>query len=308
MRGAAAGLVRAVEERPPSPDKSSTMHPHVTALLLLLVAAGAHASWNLVAKTATGGSVFVWLATAASGMILLPVGLVAFAVSAQSVEFGLAFALMAGSAALKSGYFLSLQRAYRDGELSFVYPIARGTGALGAAVAAILVFDERPSLIALAGAAVIVAAIMALPGRSLFLERTTSFVFLTGLFVAGYTLWDKQAVDTYAMSPLVYISGETLLRILFVAAIAQPTSGAIRQTWSFQRWKVVAVGVLSASAYLLVLYALVLAPVTYVAPARELGVLLAAALGVQLLSESQRRRRLLCAGAVVVGLSALAIG
>ena len=128
------------------------------ALALVVVAALAHAAWNVLAKTASGGATFVWLFSAAAVVIWLPAVLVAEVVAPGSLGLeGLAF--MVASGALHALYFVLLQRGYRDGDLSLVYPLARGTGPLLSTLAAIVIFSERPSALALAGGAIIVAAV-----------------------------------------------------------------------------------------------------------------------------------------------------
>ncbi len=103
-------------------------------LALVLAAAVAHASWNLLAKGAAGGAAFVWLTTVASALIYLPV-LVLVPIRVDATALG----LMAASGALHAAYFVLLQRGYATGDLSLVYPLARGTGPLLSTTAAIVV-------------------------------------------------------------------------------------------------------------------------------------------------------------------------
>ena len=106
---------------------------------LVLLAAWAHAAWNLVAKGAQGGAAFVWLTTVASAVLYAPV-----LVGGIDLEPA-AIALMAGSGALHAAYFVLLQRGYATGDLSLVYPLARGTGPLLSTVAAIAFLGEHPA-------------------------------------------------------------------------------------------------------------------------------------------------------------------
>ena len=130
--------------------------------------------------------------------------------------------------------------------------------------------------------------------------------------IAAYTLWDKHAVDGLDASPIVYFwatdVGIVLVLAPFVAHAAGGTRAAFLSSWRVDRRSALAVALLSGFAYILVLYALQLAPVSYVAPARESSVLIGAALGVGVLGEGDRRRRLGCAAAIVVGIAALALG
>jgi len=295
-----------------------------TALVLVLIAALAHAAWNVLAKTATGGATFVWLFSAAAVVIWLPAAVVGLAVGgAGSVGLeGLGF--MAGSGALHALYFVLLQRGYRDGDLSLVYPLARGTGPLLSTAAAIVVFSERPSALALAGGAIIVLAVFSLAGAgsgavasSRVVEggrvrgrrrQAVGFALLTGVAIASYTLWDKQAVGPLGLSPVVYYWGTNVAETALLTPFVAHRRDELRRTLRAHRAQVLGVAVLSPLAYILVLFALANAPVSYVAPARELSILVGAVAGITVLDEGHPRRRLLAAVAIFAGIVALAVG
>jgi drug/metabolite transporter (DMT)-like permease len=280
------------------------------ALVLVLLAAGAHAAWNVLAKTASGGAAFVWLFTAAATVIYVPVVAVAMAIDPAPVDAaGIGF--MVGSGALHALYFVLLQRGYREGDLSLVYPLARGTGPLLSTTAAIVVFAERPSPLALAGGAVIVAAVLSLglQGHTRGGTRAAvGFALLTGVTIASYTLWDKQAVGPHGLSPIVYYWGTNLAECLLLTPFVAHRGAELRRTWTAFRAQALGVAVLSPLAYILVLFALARAPVSYVAPARELSILVGAVLGTTVLSEGDRGRRLAAAAAICAGIAALALG
>ena len=132
-----------------------------TAIALILVAAVAHASWNLFSKQAsvTGAVSFIWLMSAAGTALYAPVIVIAVLVTHPHLTV-LSWAFMAGTGVLQAAYFLFLQSGYRLGDLSLVYPIGRGTGALLAALAGIVILGERPGAVAIAGIACIVAGIV----------------------------------------------------------------------------------------------------------------------------------------------------
>jgi drug/metabolite transporter (DMT)-like permease len=272
-------------------------------LALVLAAACAHAGWNLLAKGAQGGAAFVWLTTVAAGVLYAPV--LVTGIDLEPVALG----LMAGSGALHALYFVLLQRGYATGDLSLVYPLARGTGPLLSAGAAIAFLGERPSGLAIAGGAVIVAAVFALAARPRAgATEGAAFALLTGVAIAGYTLWDKQAVDDHDLSPLTYYWGTNLANLLCVTPWIVRNRERLTLAWSTSRGRALAVGLLSPLAYVLVLYALARAPVSYVAPARETSILLATGLGITVLGEGDARRRAIAAGAIVVGITLLAVG
>lgn len=274
----------------------------------MLLAAGAHAGWNLLAKTATGGAAFVWLGVV-SGVILCTPALVIVLVVAPGEMSAEGVLFMAGSGVLHAIYFVSLQRGYLHGDLSLVYPLARGTGPLLATIAAILLLDERPSALALAGAAIIVLAVLSLTRGSADHDReAVGFALLTGVSIAGYTLWDKHAVGELGLSPVVYFVGTQVVNALVLSPYVLSRRRVLAETWRDYRPQALGVGLLSPLAYILVLFALAEAPVSYVAPAREVSILIAAALGATVLSEGEVKARLAAAGAIVAGIAALAAG
>jgi drug/metabolite transporter (DMT)-like permease len=279
---------------------------------LVLLAAVAHAGWNLLAKGAEGGAAFVWLSVGLSTVLYAPV--LALVAPGHPGAFGwTALGLMAGSGALHAVYFTALQRGYATGDLSLVYPLARGTGPLLATLAAIVLLGERPSALALAGAAIILAAVFSLALRSRHGTSTdrgeaAAFALLTGVAIAGYTLWDKHAVDAAALAPIAYNWGTNVANFALLTPFALRRPEQLRRAWATSRGRAVGVAVLSPIAYVLVLYALARAPVSTVAPARETSILVGTVLGTTVLAEGDRRRRLIAAAAIVVGVAALAVG
>jgi uncharacterized membrane protein len=284
------------------------------ALALVLLAALAHAGWNVLAKTASGGATFVWLFSTAAAAIWLPVLVVSVVVSPGSIGLE-AIGFMAGSGALHALYFVLLQRGYREGDLSLVYPLARGTGPLLSTLAALVIFSERPSALALAGGGIIVLAVLSLAGAGRGTatvagdrRRAVAFAVLTGVAIASYTLWDKQAVGPLGVPPIIYYWGTNVAETVLLTPFVAHRRDEVRRTWRAYRRQALGVAVLSPLAYILVLFALVHAPVSYVAPARELSILVGAVAGTTVLAEGDRRRRLLSAGAIFVGIVALALG
>jgi drug/metabolite transporter (DMT)-like permease len=295
--------------------------PRVSALALAMVLASAvaHASWNLCAKRAGAAGVeFAWLVAIAGLVLYLPAVVVLVAVSPPDLRVaGVAF--MAGSGALHTAYFLLLQKGYRVGDLSVVYPVARGTGPAVSTLAAVAFLGERPSGAALAGGALVVGGLVALAGGSvpdgpgatrarLPVVPAVAYGLATGGVIASYTLWDKHGVDTLAVPPLLYSCGTDLVRTALLTPLAARRRARLRSTWARHRTDVLAVAVLSPLAYILVLTALAVAPVSYVAPAREVSVLVGGGLGVAVLGEPGTLRRLAGAVLVVGGLVALALG
>lgn len=286
------------------------------ALGLVLAAGLLHATWNLLAKRAgneASGPAFVWLYSALSAVIFAPVTAGVVVLDGAHVgASGLLF--MFGTGILHVGYFLSLQEGYRVGDLSVVYPLARGTGPLLASGAAIFLFGERPDPIAVAGILLIVTGVFLLAwepggdGGSAKQRRLgIAFGLLTGVFIASYTLWDKYAVSDLLLSPILYYWASLMVETVVLLPVALRRKEEVRAVWRACRPEALGVAVLSPLAYMLVLTALVFAPVSHVAPAREIGILFGTLMGGRVLAEGGLGRRLVASLFMVLGIIALAV-
>jgi drug/metabolite transporter (DMT)-like permease len=283
-------------------------------LALVLTAAVLHAAWNLLAKRAHDADsvAFVWLTTLLSAVVYLPFVAVWLAVvPLRQPLTALDFAFIGGTAVIHSAYFLLLQRGYRVGDLSLVYPLARGTGPLLASAAAVLFLGERPGVLGAAGIAAIVAGIFVAAGARLHVARARAslgYGLATGATIAAYTLWDKHAVSALAIAPVVYEVGHFWVQTVLLAPLVMrgERRAALGPVWRAHRAEILGVAVLSPLGYVLVLSALVFAPVSVVAPAREVSIVFGALLGARLFAEGDARRRV--AGSILIlgGIAALA--
>ncbi len=282
------------------------------ALLLLLGAAFFHAFWNYIAKKACGGAVFVWLFNAVAAVIYIPV--VIGAIWLTKAQFaGDSVFFMLGSALLHIGYFVLLNKGYRVGDLSLVYPLARGSGPLLSTLAAVFLLGEQPSLLALTGTVFIAVGVFLLLGNPAKYTETKAsrailFAMLTGFFIAGYTLWDKYAVSTMAVPPLLMYWGTTVGQALLLLPYAMKNRESVTYQWQTNRSAVLGVAVLCPLSYILVLTAMVFTPVSYVASAREVSILIGAIIGAQFLAEGDASLRLAAAIVILAGLTCLALG
>lgn len=300
-------------ENPAERNETITLY----ALALVLGAGFLHAVWNLLAKRASdaaSGPAFVWLYSAVSAVIFAPLAAVVAVTSGFEAE-PVAVLFMVGTGILHVGYFLSLQEGYRVGDLSVVYPLARGTGPLLASGFAIVLFGERLGPVAVAGILLIVAGIFLLgsgreeDGRSVKRRRLgMALGVLTGAFIAAYTLWDKYAVSNLLLSPILYYWASLAVETLVLLPVALRRRVEVANAWRSCRTEVLGVAILSPLAYVLVLVALVFTPVSRVAPAREIGILFGTLMGGTLLAERNLGRRLLASAFMVLGIFALAVG
>jgi drug/metabolite transporter (DMT)-like permease len=283
------------------------------ALTLVLAAAVLHATWNLCAKRAGGGLPFVWLVGAVICACYVPVLAVYAWRWSPTLPAG-AIPWILGSGVLKTSYALFLQRGYRTGDFSLIYPLARGTGPLLSTLAAIAFLGERPSPMAIAGGLVIIVAIFFLTDGTRLLHESRAHLrnaitygVLSGVFIAAYTIWDRHGVAQLGVPPLLYDAGTAFTQLALLTPFAIPRRGEIAAEWRDKKRWAIAVALLSPVAYVLVLTALAVAPVSYVAPAREVSIVIGAFLGAKLLRESDGRRRLWAAVAMAAGVIALAL-
>ena len=282
------------------------------ALALVLSAAVIHASWNFLLKRSGGGNALVWLFAAVSAVLYAP--LAAAIIWWQQPQFGwVHYGLMLASAALHTCYYMLLDRGYRSGDLSIVYPIARGTGPLITVLCAVLILQEHPGPIAVSGALLIGAGAFLLTGDPRKLRASgnlhaVGFALLTGCTIAAYTLVDKVAVSAWLIPPLVQDWATNLGRVVLMTPLVVKASAEIAPTWR-RAWKsIVTIAVLCPLSYILVLTAMVFTPVSYVAPAREISILIGALMGAHLLREGDVARRTVAASAMVGGIVCLAFG
>ncbi|MBM2803480.1 MAG: EamA family transporter [Deltaproteobacteria bacterium] len=284
----------------------------IGALILILAAAVIHATWNLLNKQASGHPTFTWLVAVLSAAFYAPATITIIEIwqlKIGSVEVG----MMAGSAALHTAYFVLLNQGYRAGDLSLVYPLARGSGPLLSSIAAIIFLGERPSLIAMAGVLLIIGGVLVLAGNLSQLRHSDNrsavgYALTTGLFIAAYTLWDKQAVSRFAIAPIVMDWGANVGRAALLTPYALKFSDQAVNEWRKHKFEAIAIAILIPLSYILVLTAMQFTPVSYVAPAREISILIGTAMGARLLAEGDAPRRLGAACAMVLGVVALAIG
>ncbi len=291
------------------------------ALVLILIAAVLHATWNLCAKRAGGGLPFVWLIGAIICAGYVPVVIVYWWRWHPTLPSGAGWWIL-GSAVLKTSYSLFLQRSYRHGDFSLVYPLARGTGPLLSTLAAIVLLGERPSALALTGGLVIVASIFWLTGGSALgalwqrgsqsdpqhVGRAVRYGVASGVFIAAYTIWDRHGVAAVRVPPILWDAGTATMQLLFLTPFAWQRRAEVAEEWRTKKRWAFGVALLSPIAYVLVLTAMSFTPVSYVAPAREVSIVIGAFLGARLLKEADGRRRIWAAVAMAVGVIALALG
>jgi drug/metabolite transporter (DMT)-like permease len=280
---------------------------------MVLLAAVMHALWNFVVKTIPGGLSFVWLGALVVSAWMLPVLAVWLYVFPVVWTWQLIGCLIISSL-LHMVYFAVLQRGYQVADLSVVYPVARGSAPVLSSLAAILFFAERPSLVAYAGLACIALGILLIakpkssPTDPTKLQLGLWYGFSTGVLIALYTIWDRYLVHTLLIAPLLIEAVSHPLRVLWLWPHARKHGPEIRTIWREHTRKVVFFAIVSPIAFIMILYALKTAPVHFVAPVREISIVLGVILAGKLLAEEHWVERLLGAILMVIGAVCLGCG
>jgi drug/metabolite transporter (DMT)-like permease len=288
------------------------------AFSLVIASSFIHAGWNYLSKQSGGGIVFLWLASLSTSIIYAP--LVAVTLLSKSNDLaGRELALMAVSALIHTLYSVILQTGYRVADLSLVYPLARGTGPALSTLGAVILFRERPSLVALGGLALVVSGIFMIAGGqhrssddrahdATRRRRGKIYGLLTGACIAAYTLWDKHTVAVALVSPLLLDYSSQVMRLILLSPPALRNRIEIKRELTEHRWQILGVAVLNPLSFILVLTAMIVTPISYVAPVRELSILIGVLFGSKLLGEGQSGRRLFASAVMLLGILALAIG
>ena len=281
----------------------------LASLLLVVLAAFIHATWNLLAKRAAPvGPVFVFAYNLVACAAYAPwvLYLVAQGSIAWTAE-GAGFVLLSGLIHL--AYSLCLQRGYQVADLSVVYPVARGTGPMLSTIGAILILGEAPTGRGLAGLLLVVAGIglIATRGELSAFRRPggqagVCWGTATGGLIASYTVVDAYAVKALGVAPVVLDWFSNLLRLfLLLPLVVMNPRRALARMRGFW-WLAAAVGLLSPLSYILVLAALMEgAPLTLVAPMREMSMMVGALMGMLILREAVGPWRLAGCGVLIAG-------
>ena len=288
----------------------------IYALVLVLIAAVLHASWNFVSKKSQGGFSFVFLYETFAFLIYLPLLFALDFSRLKSLPME-GWLLIVLSAFFHVCYTLVLQKGYKKANYSVVYPTARGTGPAITVLVAVFLFGEKIALGGLFGIAAVILGIvfLAMPSGSKSIKGSLSaglfWGLITGCFIASYSSLDGFAVQLLGLSPLIYYIPGMLVRLVLLApGILIP---AKRRAEFFddvkKRWKyALFIGAAHPAAYLLVLFALLYAPLAYVAPVREISMLLALFVGAKALGEKVTLKKsvgviFMLSGVILISLS-----
>jgi drug/metabolite transporter (DMT)-like permease len=280
------------------------------ALALVVCAAVLHAVWNALAKRADNQFVFLWCSVSLATALLLPLGLLRLPAEPAPAS-GLLF--VAASVAIHALYFWALGRAYRYGDFSRVYPMARGLGVALVPLVALPLFGERLPWLGSLGVGLVVLGIAALGAMPTATPTSaaraggagTAWALVTGLTIAAYSLVDKAGVARLHPMPYIALMGAGLSVVLAPVVLADRP--ALGREWR-RHWRTILVAsAMNLTSYLLVLFAFRLSKVGYVVASRELSILFSAFIGSLWLGEGRLAPRLAGASVVLAGVVCVAL-
>ena len=285
------------------------------ALILILLAAVLHASWNFLVKRGTNQEVFVWLSQVALSIFMVPVALILLWLYPVGI-IGWWFVL--GTVILHVLYFLFLGKGYARADLSVVYPIARGMGPALVPLLGVSILGEEISIPAIIGIIAVIIGIYTVywwghfrqilkNPLQLIKEPGSRYAVMTGLIIASYSVWDKVGISH--VTPFLYMYlmslGSALGLTPFI--LRSHSMETVQTEWRHNRGRILIVALLVFLAYGMVLTTLQFSRVSYVAPAREVGIVIGVLLGILVLKEPFGRGRLLGSSLIVLGLVLIAL-
>ena len=273
----------------------------------MLVSAVLHALWNFAARKASGTLSIMWSGGWLACLLVLPLVLW-FPITMAQIREALPYMLATGI--VHAAYFVLLALAYEEGDISFVYPIARGTGVAGTAVAASLILGEQLSFLGIAGISAIALGILTLRIKQFSFHgkaKSEVYALLVGATIILYSVIDKTGVGI--IHPVHYIFALFLISWLLLS----PYILIVRRAETVQAWRnmkryIFLIGPGSMVTYLIVLYAMQFGNVSYVVAVREFSVVIGSALGVLFLRERMTVWKGLGIVVIVMGLALVKLG
>jgi len=271
--------------------------------LAVLGAGLLHSGWNALLKSAPGGDALLDTAAVVAGSSLWGCAVVPFV----GVPASAAWPYMAASAVLHFGYYVTLAQAYLTGDLSFAYPLMRGSAPLLVALLGIVFVHELPTPQVALGIVLISLGIVsiAFARRGRHTAAAAGWALANACIIAAYTLVDGSGARA-AGNPLAYVSWLTFLEAIPFLLWIRLRQGPPAFAYVARGWRRGLIGgAASLGAYGIVLWAMTRAPIAAVSALRETSVLFAALMGAYFLKEGLGLRRLAGAASVVAGIAAL---
>jgi uncharacterized membrane protein len=284
-----------------------------TALSIVLVAALLHAVWNFLVKKSRIKIAFIWWALLFSTILFFPMFLFYWPkVKIHSAGWG----CIAITGIFHALYSWFMSGAYERGDLSLVYPVARGSGPLLVPILAVLFLNERLSTSGVLGITLIIVGIFGIHLRSFSIQSirepfltirsgASLWALCTGGTIAAYSFVDK--IGASMVYPPVYIYLICVIKLLLLTPfVLVKVRRDLKKEWHINKLRILSVGFLDLFTYMMILFVLRVSKVSYVAAVREVSIVFSALIGIVLLQEKNASKKLF--GAVLISSGVILIG
>jgi len=265
----------------------------ITTIILVISTSVLHVIWNLNLKSSSIKDLYMGLALFAGVLLFSPLGIISsFYVDMSLKMWGFVF----GTTILHLVYFMSLAYSYKDNDFSVAYPVARGVGITLTPLLSIFILSERPTLLGtLAIIAIIFGAyfIFFMPGsrifsvnsfREIFFRRQVLTAFIAAITTAMYHVWDKQALSSEGMFPFpvfyMYLMGVGMSIVVIPLMIKKYSRTEIFAFGRQNFFSICVTGILLYSVYGTILTMMTFVPLSYLAPTREVGIVISIIAGI----------------------------
>ncbi len=281
------------------------------AILLLFLAAFLHTAWNLLLKGAKEKQITTWWSVLIGSSLFLP------ALLFTGLPDRSTWGLLVLSTTIEIGYYILLSMAYKDGDFSLVYPIARGAAPGLIAVWSVLFLHETLTQGGVAGLLIITMGLLVVGGANAIARSRASvastpprgmvLALLLALLISIYSIIDGAAVKRTSPLPyatLIFFLAPAIMTPLVIGHYGWPT---LQQEFKLDRWRMIGIGILVVTAYLLALIAYSFSPISYAGSIREVSVVIGAFTGWKLLGEKLGPMRVIGAAIIFAGILVIAV-
>jgi uncharacterized membrane protein len=284
----------------------------LTSILLIVLSAGLHVFSNVAMKSARNRSAFIWWTWFWVAVLFLPV----LVLSSQRIP-GTVWILIGISAICDSFYYRALARAYEGGDLSIVYPLARGTAPVFILLWSTLLLKERPSTGGIVGIALIVLGVSALNLRRLsawrdllrsFANSSPRWALMAGLCISLYTTIDRVGVSYVSPLLYTYVTMTAMVICLTPGTVRMVGWQGLKEELKASKLNSVIAGLFAMTAYTIVLVAMHQGlPTSYAGATREISVVFGTAIGILWLKEQGSAMRVLGSVLIAAGAGSIAL-
>jgi drug/metabolite transporter (DMT)-like permease len=280
----------------------------ILAIALLFGSAFLHTLWNLLLKQAGEKYIATWWAILLGATVFLPFLLITGLPARET------WVLLLVSVLVEVGYYATLSTAYRDADFSLVYPLARGTAPALIAIWSVLFLGEKLAFGGALGLGIIIFGLLIVAGGNLFQHRLEKphlrgmvLAAILAVLISIYSTIDGAAVKhtpAFSYAVMIFFLAPVLTTPLMLSKYGWQV---LKAELSCHRVRIVSIGLLTVSAYLLALAAYAIAPVSYVGAIREISVVLGALAGWRFLGERFGGWRLVGSLVIFCGILVIAV-